>query len=209
MPSSIRIQYDLPDAKYLDRLLTDDLILRYVKDDYAFSEHHTEFYDTADWLFTANGYSLDVSRDMSIPIVHLARGTLVPEELPGLFRGERWAAPFSGLDGILPALAERGAPPEFLALAEGKPLVRHFEIAHDSRSTTLYLPDRTRICLSFDSAEMLAGGRSDRSYELSMDLLFGEEGQLINYCRELGDRFGLPPILLSREQRAQRLLREA
>ena len=30
MPSATRIQYNLPSEAYLDQLLTDDLILRYV-----------------------------------------------------------------------------------------------------------------------------------------------------------------------------------
>ncbi len=205
MPSSIRIQYELPNEAYLDRLLTDDLILRYVKDDYEYSRHRTEFYDTPDWLLTARGYSLDVAPELAIPTIHLASGRLAPEELPGLFRGQVWTAPYDGVEGMLPALRERGAPEEFLELASGKELTQHFTISHSSKSTTLYLPDRTRICMSFDSGIMTAGGRSEASYELSMDLLFGEEGQLINYCQQIRDRFELPPVLLSRQQRAQAL----
>ena len=112
MPSSIRIQYDLPDEAYLDRLLTDDLILRYVKDDYEYARHRTEFYDTPDWLLTSRGYSLDVAPELAIPSIHLARGKLAPEELPGLFRGEVWTAPYDGVERMLPALEERGAPRE-------------------------------------------------------------------------------------------------
>ncbi len=210
MPSSIRIQYELPDEAYLDRLLTDDLILRYVKDDYEFGTHRTEFYDTSDWLLSARGYSLDVAPELAIPAVHLARGRLAPEELPGLFRGELWVAPYEGDPaGILSALELRGAPPEFLDLAAGKELLRQFVITHSSQSTTLYLPDRTRICMSFENGVLTAGGRSERCYVLSMDLLFGEEGQLINYCQQIRDRFELPPVVLSRQQRALALLEKA
>ena len=66
---------------------------------------------------------------------------------------------------------------------------------------------RRRFFPPLVSAIMTAGGRQGRSYELCMDLLFGEEQQLINYCQQIRDRFGLPPVLLSREQRALKLLR--
>ncbi len=208
MPSSIRIQYILPTESYMDDLLTDDLILRYVKDDYEYSRHRTEFYDTEDWRLTGAGYSLDAAPELALPVVHLARGKLRGDELPGLFRGEMWTAPFHGPDTMIASLGERGAPPEFMAMARGLSLQKLFEIRHSSQSTTLYLPDRTRICMSFDDSVIMAGGREERSFELCMDLLFGEEQQLVIYCQQIQERFGLPPVLLSREQKAQRLLAE-
>jgi hypothetical protein len=208
MPSATRIQYELPSEAYMDQLLTDDLILRYVKDNYEYSKHSTEFYDTPDWRLTRASYSMDVDRDLSIPIVHLARARLTPEDLPGLLHGDTWTAPFEDVDTMVDALARRGAPSEFLAIARGAELVCHFRIAHSSKSTTLYLPDRTRICMSFDNSVMTAGGREGRSYELCMDLLFGEEAQLINYCQQIRERFDLPPVLLSREMKARKLMGE-
>ncbi len=208
MPSATRIQYGLPSEAYMDRLLTDDLILRYVKDNYEFSKHRTEFYDTPDWKLTKAHFSMDVDRDLSLPTVHLARARLTPDDLPGLLHGDTWTAPFESVDTMVDALADRGAPFEFLSIARGAELVRHFEIAHSSQSTTLYLPDRTRICMSFDDSVIMAGGREERSFELCMDLLFGEEQQLVIYCQQIRERFGLPPVLLSREQKAQRLLAE-
>ena len=206
MPSATRIQYNLPSESYLDKLLTDDLILRDVKDDYSYSKYRSEFYDTPDWLLTHAGYSTDVDLEQALPVVHLARARLMPEELPGLLRGETWTAPFESVDTMVEALAQRGAPKEYLDLARGRELVCHFAIAHSCKSTTLYLPDRTRISMSFDSSVMMAGGRKGPSYELVMDLLFGEERQLINYCEPIPDRCDQPPELLSRERRALRLM---
>ena len=206
MPSATRIQYGLPSQSYMDQMLTDDLILRYVKDDYEYSKHRTEFYDTPDWRLTKEHYSMDVDRELAIPTVHLARARQTPDDLPGLLHGDTWTAPFESVDTMVDALAHRGAPLGFLSIARGAELVCHFEIAHSSQSTTLYLPDRTRLCMSFDDSVILAGGKEERSFELCMDLLFGEEQQLIIYCQQLRERFGLPPVLLSREMKAQRLL---
>ena len=206
MPSATRIQYQLPSENDMDRLLSDDLILRYVKDDFEYGKYLTEFYDTEDWSLARSAYSTDVERDLALPVVHLARARLTPDDLPGLLRGDTWTAPFESVETMVDALAQRGAPQEYVDLARGRELVRHFSIAHSSKSTTLYLPDRTRLCMAFDSMVMTAGGREERSYELVMDLLFGEERQLVNYCQQIRDRFGLPPVLLSREQRALRLM---
>ena len=206
MPSATRIQYNLPSEAYLDQLLTDDLILRYVKDNYEYARHSTEFYDTPDWRFTRMYYSMDVDRSLALPVVQLARARMAPDDLPGLLHGDTWTAPFESVETMVEALAQRGAPPAFLAAARGQELTCHFTIRHSSKATTLYLPDRTRICMSFDSSVMTAGGREGRSYELTMDLLFGEEQQLINYCQQIRERFELPPVMLSREKKALKLL---
>ena len=208
MPSSTRIQYELPSEDFLDRLRTDDLILRYVKDDYEFSRLRTEFYDTEDWLLSGAGYSLDATPELAIPVTHLARGLLWSKELPGLFRGETWTAPFEGPETMVASLGERGAPPEFMKLAEGKALVKLFEISQSNQSTTLYLPDRTRISMTFENGLLTVDSREERRFVLSMDLLFGEENQLINYCQQIRERFALPPVILSRHRLAQHLLRQ-
>ena len=208
MPSVTRIQYALPNGQYLDHLLTDDLILRYVKDDYEYSENCWEFYDTADWLLTRKGFSLNVSRDQELHTVQLARGRVSsPEELPGLFHGDHWVAPYTGIDYAVDALMERGAPEAFRELTVGQHLQRNFFILYKRKSTTLYLPERTRIDMAFDSGEIVAGEKRQPTYDLSMELLYGEEKQLVNYCQQICERFDLPPVLLSREQRALKLLR--
>ncbi len=209
MPSATRIQYELPSEDFLDRLLTDDLILRYVKDDYEFSRLRTEFYDTEDWLLTAKGYSLDATPELAIPACHLAKGFVWSKELPGLFRGQTWTAPFEGPETMAAALGDRGAPAEFLELAADKALVKHFEISQSNQSTTLYLPDRTRICMAFEDMRITAGKLEERRFVLSMDLLFGEENQLINYCQQIRERFNLPPVIHSRQQRAMHLIQSA
>lgn len=206
MPSVIRIQYAVPSAVYLDRLLKDDLILRYVKDAYEVSRHCTEFYDTEDWALTRSGFSLDVIRDQAVPVVHLCRGRLLPERLPGLFHGEEWYAPFTSMEVAADALAERGAPAEFQALVGDERLHYTFAILHSSKATTLYLPDRTRIRMSFDSGELVAEGQHAPTYELSMTLLFGEEELMLTYCQQICERFELRPVEQSREQRARQLL---
>lgn len=207
MPSVIRIQYQLPNAQYLDKLLTDDLILRYVKDAYDLSEHCVEYYDTPDWALTEAGFSLGVTRAQEIPVVSLVRGDIETGGQPGLYRGEKWVAPFDKPENAAEALLGRGAPPAFGELASSRQLALRFFVIHSSKSTTLYLPDRVRVEMSFNSGQLVADTKREPVYELGLELLFGDEQPLLNYCEQLCQRFDLKPVLLSRAQKALRLLR--
>lgn len=207
MPTVTKIQYELPDAQFLNRMLTDDLILRYVKDAYDVSEHCLEFYDTKDWALTGGGFSLNLEREDEIPVLRLFSGKLDPEVLPGLFRGEEWAAPFMGVETAVAALLERGAPDRLRRLTS-RTLQRNFFMIYSTKSTTLYLPDRTRVLMSFDNGELVAGDRRMPIYNLSMELLFGEERLLVNYCEQICEQFRLQPVNRSRESKALSLMRE-
>ena len=78
---------------------------------------------------------------------------------------------------------------------------------YSRKSTTLYLPDRTRLEMAFDSGELVLGSKRQPFYELALELLFGDEGPMLTYCQQLGERFHLPPVLLTREQQALQLLK--
>ena len=94
MPSVVRVQYTLPDAQFLNELLRDDLILRYVKDDYSRSEHCLEFYDTDNWSLMSRGFSLSVTRSRQIPVIELQQGLRLRREFPGLYEGIQYVAPY-------------------------------------------------------------------------------------------------------------------
>jgi inorganic triphosphatase YgiF len=128
-------------------------------------------------------------------------------EITGLYRGSQWYSPFNGLDTLIADLIERGAPPLAAELTEGKPLELCFYTILNRRATTLYLPDRTRIELSFDSGELVAGEKRGLLYELGLELLYGSEELLLDYCEQLRKKFDLSPVLLAKHERALRLLR--
>lgn len=206
MAQLIRIQYSLPNAQDLDRLLADDLILRYVKDGYVFSEHCVEAYDYGDWTLARSGFSLSVIRTLEIPVVKLLRGHIDAAQSPGLFRGEQWIAPFLRAEDMVQALAEQASPPELLTLTAGLKPEQRFFILYSRKATTLYLPERTRVEMRFDSGELVVGGQRRPLHELSLELLFGDERLFLNHCQQLFRRFSLTPVLLSRSRMAQQLL---
>ena len=207
MPTVVRVQYSLPDAQFLNELLRDDLILRYVKDDYSRNEHCLEFYDTEDWDVASGGFSLAAVRTGDLPTVELQQGLRVEDPFPGLYHGREWIAPLEGEDGMISALMERGAPEQFRELASSGPLRRCFHTLSHRLSTTLYLPDRTRVDMAFENGELVVEDKRSSVYYLFFALLFGHERLLLNYCQQVSERFSLAPVRASRQQQALRLLR--
>ena len=213
MPTVVRVQYNLPDAQFLNEMLRDDLILRYVKDDYQRSEHRLEFYDTDDWALMNQGMSLGINGSMAIPVIELQQG-LRPKagdpdfySFPGFYRGMQFIAPYEQEGDLIAPLMQRGAPESFRETASSAPLQKWFTTVSDRLSTTLYLPDRTRVDMAFDHAELAVEDKRQPSYFLFFELLFGDVSLLLNYCEQVAEHFRLSPVQLSRQQQALRLLR--
>lgn len=207
MPSVVRVQYTLPDAQFLNELLRDDLILRYVKDDYSRSEHCLEFYDTDNWSLMSRGFSLGVTRSQEIPVIELQQGLRLREDFPGLYEGMQYIAPFEKEGDLVEPLMHRGAPESFRQTASASPLQRWFYTLSQRLSTTLYLPDRTRVSMDFDNGEIVVEDKRQSTYFLFFELLFGDVSLLLNYCEQVQAQFGLSPVQLSRQQMALRILR--
>lgn len=207
MPSIVRVQYTLPDAQFLNELLRDDLILRYVKDDYSRSEHCLEFFDTDNWSLMSRGFSLGVTRSQEIPVIELQQGLRIQSDFPGLYHGRQFIAPFRSEDDLVEPLMKRGAPEAFRDTASSAPLQRWFYTLSRRMSTTLYLPDRTRVSMDFDNGEIVVEEKRQPTYFLFFELLFGDEALLLNYCEQVQAQFQLSPVQLSRQQMALRILR--
>ena len=207
MPSIVRVQYTLPDAQFLNELLRDDLILRYVKDDYSRSEHCLEFFDTDNWSLMSRGFSLGVTRSQEIPVIELQQGLRIQSDFPGLYHGRQFLAPVRSEDDLVEPLMKRGAPEAFRDTASSAPLQRWFYTLSHRMSTTLYLPDRTRVSMDFDNGEIVVEEKRQPTYFLFFELLFGDEALLLNYCEQVQAQFQLSPVQLSRQQMALRILR--
>ena len=207
MPSIVRVQYTLPNAQFLDELLRDDLILRYVKDDYSRSQHRLEFYDTDNWSLMSRGFSLGVTRSQEIPVIELQQGLRLRQDFPGLYEGRQFIAPFEDEGDLIEPLMKRGAPEAFRDTASSAPLHRWFCTESDRLSTTLYLPDRTRVSMDFDGGVIVVEEKRQPAYYLFFELLFGDVSLLLNYCEQVQEKFGLSPVQLSRQQMALRILR--
>ncbi len=207
MAAEIEFKYSLPNAQFLENLLKDDLILRYVKDSFRTKESCSEYFDTQDWALSDKDFALRITRSEENQVAVLKQGSFRGGGILGLYRGYQWYSPFEGLDTLISDLIERGAPRIIAELTAGKTLGMCFYTILSRKITTLYLPDRTRIEMCFDSGELIADEKRMPVYELGLELLYGSEELLLNYCEQLREKFALSPVVLSKHERALRLLR--
>ena len=172
MSAEIEFKYSLPNAQFLENLLMDDLILRYVKDSFRTKESCSEYYDTHDWKLSDKDFALRVTRSEENQVAVLKQGTFTIGDMAGLYRGNQWYSPFNGLDTVISDLLERGAPQIVKDLTMGQKLERCFFTILSRKVTTLYLPDRTRVEMSFDSGELIIDDKRMPLYELGLELLY-------------------------------------
>lgn len=207
MPAEIELKYSLTSAHTMEHMIKDELIQHYIKDPFKQSESRSDYYDTQDWTLSEHDFALRVTMLSNMQVAVLKKGNFRSEDVKGLYRGSQWYSPFSGTATIVEDLMDRGAPAEFRDLMEGKSLEPCFYTQLSRNKNTLYLPDRTRVEISFDIGELVADGKHMPLYELGLELLYGSEELLINYSEQLTEKFTMTPVLLTKQERALRFLR--
>jgi inorganic triphosphatase YgiF len=207
MASEIEIKLTLPDKFSVERIIGDEFFTRYIKDEFTVRETLSEYYDTPDWALAENDYFLRIRELNGRHVAVLKQGRIDAAESPGLFTGQQWLCFFDGAETVLERLIDRAAPPALVEIVGGQPLAPCFHADYTRRYTALYMPDMVRIELSFDIGELRAEGKSEPLYEMGLELLYGGTASLLNFSAQLREYFDLPPTLLTKQQRALRLLR--
>jgi inorganic triphosphatase YgiF len=207
MSSEIEMKLMLPDKYTMDKIIKDEFLSQYIKDDLTIRETYSEYYDTPDWALEKHGFILRVRRTGGISVAALKFGRIDNIESPGLFDGLQWLCMFNGADTVISDLVERTAPDELYQIVGDKKLSVCFQSEYIRRYTTLYLPDRVRIELSLDDGKLICENKSEPLYEMGLELLYGNMAALLNFCTQLMEHFGLQPALLTKQQRALRLIR--
>ena len=64
-----------------------------------------------------------------------------------------------------------------------------------------------RAELSLDRGTLTAGEKSEPFYELGLELLYGKSEDLTAFCEQLMQHFSISPAMLTKQQRALRLIR--
>jgi triphosphatase len=207
MSAEIEIKYNLPNAHAEEHIIKDEQIQSYIKDPFKLRESRSEYYDTHDWLLSENNYALRITLLNDYKVVVLKQGSLRNEDIKGLYRGNQWFSPFNTIESIVSDLMDRGAPSDFAKLTDGKTLEPCFNTVINKNKNILYLPDRTRVEISFNIGELFAESKHMQLFELGLELLYGSEELFINFSEQLKTKYRLTPVLLSKQESVLRFLR--
>jgi inorganic triphosphatase YgiF len=164
-------------------------------DQAAVSALHAVYYDTPGHALRDAGFGLRVRR----------RGDAYVQTLKhrgdgGLFERSEWETPVAGPDLDAAALAATPA-----AAIIGEAAVIPAFIVEVERRTHLLTHGRTRIEVSFDTGQIIAGGRTEEVAELELELLSGSRATLFALARELQGKAALTLAFASKAERGYRL----
>lgn len=207
MSSEIELKLVLPDKYAIEKIKKDDILSRYYKDEFSVRETFSEYYDSSDWALSHNDFILRVRNTGGRDVAALKQGKIDNLSYPGLFSGQQWLCYWNGADTIVSDMLARSAPFELADIAKDKELGVCFTSKYTRQFTTLYMPDRVCIELSLDEGTIICDGKSEQLYEIGLELLYGNTGTLINLSNQLIELFGFQPELLTKQQRALRLIR--
>lgn len=207
MASEVKFKITVPGKIFITKAINEDLITRYMKEDFMVYESDFDYYDTPDWDLCENGYLLRVCTNGERPAATLRCGSIEQTGTPGLYTGQGWLAYFKSADTIVEEFSRRGAHSQFSDYASRGELAVRFRSHRLRRRTNLYLPEMTRVDLALDEGEITVDNKSEAILHMSFTLSYGDVGMLINYCEQIMQEFSLPPDLSTMAQKALRLLR--
>ncbi|NLV49150.1 MAG: CYTH domain-containing protein [Clostridiales bacterium] len=200
-------KFTLPGAYYAEKIMSEDYVARYIKDDYKINTARSVYYDTEDWSLNAHDYTLRVRESGGSSVVALKHGRIDTVNRPGFFRSEQFLCSFNNAETVVDDLLDKGAPRELADIVGGRPLSPCFTFNFTRRSAVLYLPDMLRAELCFESGILDTGNKAEPLEEMTVELLFGDEDGFVAYCKRFLNEMDLSPVLLTRQQYALRLLR--
>ena len=206
MSVEIDMKLLVSDKYMLEKVKNSEMLTRYYRDDFIVRQTFTEYFDTADWDLEQNNYILRVRRKDAYRVATLKHGVIDNLEQPGLFTGRQWQCFFIS-ESVISDLQSRAAPGELSEIVKDKRLEVCFASEYKRLYTTLYMPDRVRIELSLDDGVLHCDGKSEPVCHIGLELLFGNARTLVNLASQIMESFGLMPDLLTKQQRALRLIR--
>lgn len=206
MAVETEIKLTIPDRRFIERIMSDELVTQYLKTSFAETEMLSRYYDTPSGALNERKWALRLRDEGGRSVAALkATGTLQADS--GLYLRNEWEWPAQTIESGIEGLMAQGAPPELAGLTSGGNLVERCRLRFTRTSGLLYMPGGVRVDLAIDCGEIEAGEKREGLLELELELLFGGREALLELSGALREKHGLSVQLLSKYERALRLIR--
>lgn len=206
MSTETEIKYALDGTVLAERVLRDERVTQYLKDNWKSCEVTDIFYDTPDWDLAGKNMMLRVRTVAGVSVGSLKCGGYAGNDFAGLYRGSKYICNFTDVNSLPSDLTARGAPEIITDIAKHG-LTQAFSVRFTRRMAILYMPEMTRAELCVDSGIIAVQDKTEPLCEMTFELLFGGLSGLEIYCGNLAADHKLEPRLLTKQQLALRLLR--
>ena len=202
MSTEIEIKVKIPDEDVIGRIMTDENVTRFIREDFSVGHMHTIYYDTPEWDLYKNGFMLRIRSDGMHIVASLKHGSVDKSEHPGRCIRSKWICTATEIDNAVESLMNAGAPEQFYEITKGKPIVESCRADFTRTSNILYLPEGLRVELAMDLGTMYSGENSRSILEMELEILFGNVGSLLPFVDTLSDAYGLEPETYTKYEKA-------
>lgn len=205
MPTELEMKLQIPDDSTAERILADKMVTDYLSSELKLTKMKSIYYDTPTNTLSKLRWSLRLRHEGDYSVLSLKTASV---SVSGdLFSRSEWQCPSDSVESGIESLVEQGAPAEILKIVSESGLVERCRIEFERRSATLKLPDGVLVELAIDKGTIFAGEKRAPIYELELELLFGDPDALIPLSEQFKQKYRLEKDILSKYEKALRLIR--
>ncbi len=205
MPLEIEMKLRVPSDDVGEKIFNYDGHINVVRSTLEPTQMLSRYYDTPNGDITSRRWSLRLRKEGDRTVAALK--TRVEDMESTLFCRGEWQVQADTIEEGVKLLVEDGAPAELRKIIGWKPLEEQCRVEFVRRGRVVELDGGLLVDITEDKGKLIAGSRSEPLHELEVELLFGPAEGLEPFVDHLIRTFGLERELLSKYDRALRLVR--
>ena len=215
----ISVSYHIPQTVPDGRLPSDPLIGRLLMEDLKDCQIRSEYYDSPGHALRAAKATLRIERRADVSCAYLNR-LLAAEEVAANLRYaadksdiyESWQCEADDINAAADVFIGMGAPAFLAERGEGYRALGLYEFTRKNAALMLPNPEGAEdggaaIFLSFDNGVMAAAAKRGELNEMSLKLLYGHPGQMLELAAALEQKYGLKRVMHTRYERLLSMVR--
>ena len=215
----ISVSYHIPQTVPSGRLSSDPLIGRLLMEDLKDCQIRSEYYDSPGHVLRAAKATLRIERRAGVSCAYLNRLTTA-EEAPSNIRYaadkadlyESWQCEADDINAAAGVFTGMGAPAFLTGHGEEYRALGQYEFTRQNAALMIPCPEGAEdggaaIFISFDNGVMTAGAKRGELDEMSLKLLYGHPGQMLELAAALEQKYGLKRVMHTRYERLLSMVR--